>query len=116
MAALAIALALATVVIADVGRRPWSVRVLEAAPLTAVGVVSYSLFLWHEPLQLWLRHNGLTAAGWAGLGLNLLVIAVLAGALSAVTYRFVEAPALRRKRRPPAVRTPVPASQLHAAP
>jgi peptidoglycan/LPS O-acetylase OafA/YrhL len=123
LAALALAMALATVVIREPGtRRPWRpVRLLEAAPLTAAGVVSYSLFLWHEPLQLWLTDRGLTAAGWAGLGLNLLVILALAGALSAATYRFVEAPALRRKRRsarvpePPEPPEPVPAQPLRAA-
>jgi len=114
--ALAFSLVLATVVVAEPRAAPWrGTRLLETGPLTAVGVVSYSLFLWHEPLQLWLRDHGLTFGGWGGLVPNLLVIGVVAGSLSALTYRFVEAPALRRKRST-GVAPPVPGAQLQAAP
>lgn len=101
--ALAIALLLAAIVIPGrPGARPLrAIRVLESPAMVAVGVASYSLFLWHYPVILWLREQGLTAGGWPGLALNLMVVAVVAGGLSALTYRFVERPALRRKRRSP---------------
>jgi peptidoglycan/LPS O-acetylase OafA/YrhL len=99
--ALALALALAAIVLPDRSRArpPWTIRVLESPVFVAVGVASYSLFLWHYPVILWLREHGLTAGGWGGLAFNLLLVAVVAGGLSALTYRYVERPALRRKRR-----------------
>ena len=46
----------------------------------------------------WLAGHGLMLEGWAGLLVNIAVVALVVGALSALTYRFVERPALRRKR------------------
>jgi peptidoglycan/LPS O-acetylase OafA/YrhL len=120
--ALVLGLALALVVLpGSDGRPPRVLRVLESRPFVAVGLVSYSFFLWHEPLQRWLQLHGLTAGGTGGFFLNLLVIAVVAGILSVLTYRFIELPALRRKsRQPSAERRPVErelqAAQLEAAP
>jgi peptidoglycan/LPS O-acetylase OafA/YrhL len=75
------------------------VSLLEARPFVAVGVASYSLYLWHDPLIWWLRNHGMTlSGGWGDLLINLTIVAAVAGALSALTYRYVEAPALRRKR------------------
>jgi hypothetical protein len=64
----------------------------------AVGAASYSLFLWHYPVILWLRAQGLNLDGPGWLLYDLLLTAVVAGGLSALTYRFIEVPALRRKR------------------
>jgi peptidoglycan/LPS O-acetylase OafA/YrhL len=50
--------------------------------------------------------------GWLGLAWNLAVTAVVVGALSVLSYRLVELPALRRKRRP----KPIDVAQLEAAP
>jgi peptidoglycan/LPS O-acetylase OafA/YrhL len=115
---LALALALAAIVIPDrsPARQPWTLRVLESPAFVVVGVASYSLFLWHFPVILWLREQGLTAAGgWGALAFNLLLAAVVAGALSALTYRYVERPALRHKRR--GRQTPAPAQdRLTTAP
>ena len=85
------------------GQRPAPVRWLEARPIVWVGVVSYSLFLWHEPIIWWLRDRGLLASGGgaAGFLLNLVIVGSVSLALSALTYRLVELPALRRKARTP---------------
>lgn len=91
------------------------VRLLDSRVFAAVGVASYSLFLWHEPLALWLREHGLTEDGWLGLGWNLLLVCVISGALSALTYRAVERPALHL-RRTWAGRPEPPPEQVHAAP
>jgi peptidoglycan/LPS O-acetylase OafA/YrhL len=98
LTALALGLALALVVLPRIGGGlSRAVAVLEWRPLVAVGLVSYSLFLWHEPLQRWLQLHGLTVGGGAGFLLNLAVLAAVSGVLSMLTYRYVELPALRRK-------------------
>jgi peptidoglycan/LPS O-acetylase OafA/YrhL len=107
--AFALALALAALVLPDPAlRRPlWAVRVLESRVFVAVGLASYSLYLWHYPLIWWLRDHGLTlGGGWGDLLVNVAIVATLAGVLSALTYRYVEVPALRRKR---STRVAVPA-------
>jgi peptidoglycan/LPS O-acetylase OafA/YrhL len=75
------------------------VRLLETRSLVAIGLVSYSLFLWHFPVIMWLKLHGLTmSGGLTALLFNLVEIAIIAGVLSALSYRYVELPALRRKR------------------
>jgi peptidoglycan/LPS O-acetylase OafA/YrhL len=113
--ALAIGLFLAVIVIPDSRSGCLrSVRLLETRVPIAVGVISYSVFLWHVPVILWLQTHGVTLGGGApALLVNLFVTAAVVGALSALTYRYVERPALLRKRRtnrataeqPPAVIT-----------
>jgi peptidoglycan/LPS O-acetylase OafA/YrhL len=105
--ALALALIFAAIVIPEATEAPPSraIRLLESTPLVAAGVVSYSVFLWHLPVIAWLSDHGLTVAGWGGLLVNAATVAVVVGALSALTYRFVERPALRRKR---SMQTPGP--------
>ena len=113
--ALGIGLLFAAVIIPDLRapRRLRVVRLLETRPLVAAGVVSYSLFLWHYPVILWLQHRGLTVGGWPGLPINLVIVGAVAGGLSALTYRFVELPALKRKR---STRSPAPRAVTPAAP
>jgi peptidoglycan/LPS O-acetylase OafA/YrhL len=97
--AFAIALLFATIVLPDRSAKEGLrvTRFLEAPVLVAVGLASYSVFLWHVPLIDWLAAHGLTFAGWGGLLVNLAIVSVIVGVLSALTYRFVERPALRRK-------------------
>jgi peptidoglycan/LPS O-acetylase OafA/YrhL len=117
LAAFACALVLALVVLPVHAAHSPFVRVLEARPLAATGVVSYSIFLWHEPLIRWLHALGLTLAGAGGFLVDLLIAGAVTGVASALTYRFVEAPALRLKfRRRGDVTEPMPASQIEAAP
>lgn len=106
--ALALALIFASIVMPrPAGAAPSrAIRFLEHPALVATGVVSYSVFLWHLPVIVWLNDHGFTFAGWGGLLLNAAIVAVVVGALSALTYRFVERPALRRKH---SMRTPEPA-------
>jgi peptidoglycan/LPS O-acetylase OafA/YrhL len=105
---LACTLLLALVVLPDqAARLSPLLRVLTSRPLVAVGLASYSLFLWHEPLERLLHERGLTLDGTGGFVVNLIVLGVLSGLLSALTYRYVERPALRRKAR----RQPQPTNQ-----
>jgi peptidoglycan/LPS O-acetylase OafA/YrhL len=96
--AFAFACLLALVVLPTGGERPsLLVRVLETRPFVWAGLISYSVFLWHEPLVHWLEGHGLTAAGAIGLGANTLLLLALTAVLSSLTYRWVKLPALRRK-------------------
>jgi peptidoglycan/LPS O-acetylase OafA/YrhL len=98
--AFAMALLLAALILPGAARRPIAMRLLESRPLVAAGVASYSVFLWHVPLIEWMKKHGLTFDGGArAFGANLLVVGVVTGVLSALSYRYVEAPALRLKRR-----------------
>ena len=74
----------------------WFTRVLELRPLRYVGKVSYGLYLWHVPL--------LAAFGGA-IGIPLAFV------VAGLSYRYVEQPFLRRKRRE-AVRRPDQASVM----
>jgi peptidoglycan/LPS O-acetylase OafA/YrhL len=98
--ALGLSLLFAAIVIPGfASNRSRAIRCLESRPLVAAGVVSYSLFLWHAPIIHLLESYGLTlGGGWWALLVNLIEVAVVAGTLSALTYRYVERPALRRKR------------------
>ena len=113
--AVALSAALLLMVVAfpsDSERGPLLQRGLELRWVVVAGLVSYSVFLWNEPLIRWLAENGVMRGGWTGLGFNLAVTAVIVGALSVLTYRLIELPALRRKRRPRALDV----AQLEAAP
>jgi peptidoglycan/LPS O-acetylase OafA/YrhL len=98
--ALACALFLGLVVLVDSSaERPALVRVLELRPMVALGLVSYSLFLWHEPLIGWLGVLGVGSTGKAGFVVTVLLTLGVGFVFSVLTYRLVELPALRRKRR-----------------
>jgi peptidoglycan/LPS O-acetylase OafA/YrhL len=96
---LACALLLALVVLPTTEPAPFSVlaRLLETRLFVAVGLASYSLFLWHEPVVRWLRQHGWTSGGAGGFWTNLVLLGVVSGLLSWLTYRYVERPALSRK-------------------
>ncbi len=86
-----------------------SVRFFEGRAITWFGVVSYSVFLWHMPVTAWLHEHGLFTNGWAGFPLNVALVAAITAVLAGLTYRFVEKPALERKRRPKRKTGPEPA-------
>jgi peptidoglycan/LPS O-acetylase OafA/YrhL len=73
--------------------------------LMGVGVLSYSIYLWHLPVlkyALWPLANalGMAPMGWTASGLfvfGVVFVLVLAG--STLTYNLIERPFLRRKER-----------------
>lgn len=91
----AFALVLASVLLR--GERTVLGRVLSSGPLTAAGVVSYGVYLWHWPLIERLQDTtwwfGLNEAG------DLLVVLVGSTALAAATWFLVEKPSLAAKER-----------------
>jgi peptidoglycan/LPS O-acetylase OafA/YrhL len=69
---------------------------LASAPLRWLGLVSYSLYLWHEPLLLVLgRRNLLISPEPADFPRNTLVLVGLALGMATLSYHLVERPALR---------------------
>jgi peptidoglycan/LPS O-acetylase OafA/YrhL len=75
-------------------------RFLEIAPVRWLGLVSFSIYLWHLPLVRYLRHHDAVFADDAlGLLGNIALIAALTFVLSALSYYAVEAPSLRLKKR-----------------
>ncbi|UQA92446.1 acyltransferase family protein [Streptomyces halobius] len=73
-------------------RTRWN-RLLTARWLTAVGLVSYSLFIWHEPVMLQLHKSGLLPAGQAGFPLALVIVLLAALPTAVLSYWLIEYPA-----------------------
>lgn len=69
-------------------------RVLSIKPFVFVGLISYSLYLWHWPIIVF---GNKASTGEAGIGIAIVYVAVslIAGYLS---YRFVETPFRNRSR------------------
>jgi peptidoglycan/LPS O-acetylase OafA/YrhL len=76
-------------------------RVLSVRPLMRVGVISYSMYLLHTPvLWLFIEVWFPPPAPWSPAGLAVAAAAfVVVLVVSEISYRCVEAPFLRRKRR-----------------
>jgi len=69
-------------------------RVLSARPVIAVGLASYSLYLWHWPILTLVASAGWYAYGLPSIPKIWLLVAIIA--LSLTSYKWVERP-LRRK-------------------
>ncbi len=95
------------VVLAHVVQRPEGVfsRVLGIRPLTAIGKVSYGVYLYHVPILWYVGQRRFVTLGLQSLVLALAAIA----AITVASYLLVERPALRLKERfRPSARRPVP--------
>jgi len=66
---------------------------LTARWLTAAGLVSYSLFIWHEPVMLQLHNAGLLPTGQSGFLPALLIVFLVAAPVAAASYWLIEYPA-----------------------
>lgn len=75
-------------------------RALEWLPLRYLGLISYSIYLWHVPVIWWLRTHGMTfGTDTRGLVLNTLLTLAITLPLSSATYFLVERPAMQLKNR-----------------
>jgi peptidoglycan/LPS O-acetylase OafA/YrhL len=75
-------------------------RLLGLAPLRAVGLVSYGLYVFHWPVFLWLTPARTHLSPWPDFGLRMLVTTALALA----SYYLVEVPVRRRRPSPATTR------------
>lgn len=90
--AIAAAPALGAVLLIASGPGAIANRILAFAPFVGVGKISYSLYLWHWPVMVFMRHY--LAAERLSTSQAVLAIA-LSFALAAATYVFIEQPARR---------------------
>jgi peptidoglycan/LPS O-acetylase OafA/YrhL len=99
--------AMATVIWATVSRRPaWGSKLLGIAPLTSIGRVSYSMYLYHLPLLLLFNKYAPELAGFAFPLYFAFLVAV-----SALSFYLIERPFMRISRRyasPTAATAPAP--------
>jgi peptidoglycan/LPS O-acetylase OafA/YrhL len=97
--AAAFALALAALLSA---RADGAARLLSCRALSALGLVSYGLYLWHDPIGATLHDRGLLVLDRPELYVvNVLVILLPALAVAALSWRLLERPALALKARHP---------------
>ncbi|HLJ53223.1 MAG TPA: acyltransferase family protein [Rhizomicrobium sp.] len=68
-------------------------RVLASRPLVFVGLISYSLYLWHWPIHVYSTYVSRAATDWTW---TLALIALSVG-LAILSWRFVEQPFRRRE-------------------
>jgi peptidoglycan/LPS O-acetylase OafA/YrhL len=73
-------------------------RLFTSRPMAFIGARSYSVYLWHWPVILWLDAHGALWTGHAGLLANVALVTAISIALSTATFQLVELPAMRRKR------------------
>lgn len=70
----------------------WVGRVLSSRPLVLIGMISYSAYLWHQPLFAFARHHSLIQPALS----IMLALACLSLVLAWLSWRFIEQP-LRSK-------------------
>jgi peptidoglycan/LPS O-acetylase OafA/YrhL len=97
----AIAVATALVIVDVLRSGSWIGRLLELPPCVWVGKRSYGLYLWHFPVFVAL--SGLSGAHLRYDSGRVLSGWVATFVIAALSYRYIEAPLLRLKSRPPAV-------------
>ena len=96
-AAYAVPATLGTVLVLAFGRGTVASALLSIPPLVGVGLVSYSAYLWHQPLFAFARYMSLDTELTATLRVALCIAAI---AIAWVSWRFVEAPFRNAQRVP----------------
>jgi peptidoglycan/LPS O-acetylase OafA/YrhL len=91
----------------------WVPRLLRARFVVWLGVVSYGIYLWHQPLMCLLGGHGLLPRN---LFVELPIVLPLTLAVAWASWRFVEGPILRRAHRRGRERQPARQPQPGAVP
>jgi peptidoglycan/LPS O-acetylase OafA/YrhL len=71
-------------------------ELLDWRPLAALGIATYSLYIWHVPLIIWLTEHRVLRFRWE---LSAPIAMVICAAVALVSYRVIEAPFLGLRRR-----------------
>ena len=77
---------LCCILAAALSGRGWTVRVLSLAWLQVMGMMCYSLYLWHQPLADWVETG---AEHLSRPSARLLIWVLLSLAVAALSYRFI---------------------------
>ncbi|NOX95801.1 MAG: acyltransferase [Alphaproteobacteria bacterium] len=83
----------ALVIVSGLGQRSLGARIFSWRPLVFVGLISYSLYLWHWPLFTFARYY----AGRALTDIELSGLVIASTLIAALSWRYVETP-FRRPR------------------
>lgn len=77
-----------------IGKSEWRImRVLRSGPVQFTGVVSYSLYIWHEPLMLFLKkHHVLDFTDPRMWPFSTAALVAIGLGLAWLSYRFIEIP------------------------
>lgn len=72
----------------------WTTRILSLKPLVGIGLISYSAYLWHQPLFAFYRYQSLEEPS----AIAMMVLLLLTFPLAWFSWKFVEAPFRNKKK------------------
>ncbi len=90
--AVVVAVSTAVVIAAIATRDSTATRVLALSAVAYLGRLSYAMYLWHWPLQVWTSPNGWWDLSRLGTPVRASVLTALTVALAALSYHLIEAP------------------------
>lgn len=90
--AVVVSLATAAVIAAVATRKSAATRVLALPAVAYLGRLSYAMYLWHWPLQVWTERYGWWDLTGLGTAARASLLTALTVALSALSYHLVEKP------------------------
>ena len=90
--ALVVAASTAAVIAAVATRRSAATRMLALPAVAYLGRLSYAMYLWHWPLQVWTQRYGWWDLSGLTLAVRVSVLTLLTVGLAALSYHLIEAP------------------------
>ncbi|HTZ44428.1 MAG TPA: acyltransferase [Jatrophihabitans sp.] len=96
IAALGWMLLMASTVLGEPDQR-WA-RLLSWRPLVLAGLISYSTYMWHEPIMQTLANHGITSRSGAGLPWAIVAVLTCSVIAGAISYRVIEFPSSKLRR------------------
>lgn len=75
------------------GRKTWVARLLSTRVFVGVGLISYSVYLWHQPIFAFARIRSMEVPS----ALLMAILSVLSLVIAVLSWRFIEAPFRNKK-------------------